>query len=359
MSIKVLHVIARMNVGGTAKYVGELIENIPNSQLATGYVQDSEIEDSVLRKIQFIRIPHLGRRISPLNDFLAWRELKRIIKEQRPEIVHTHTFKAGLIGRLVAGEHKRVHTFHGHLFGDETFPKLIKYVIKQTEKFLAFRTDYFISVGERVGEEIRNKKIGVNNPWKSIPPGIKPLNLIDKQTARKSLGIQNKGIIFGWLARMTDVKNPELLIAIAKKLPQIQFAMAGGGNLLNKIKAKAPANLKIIGWTDASLFWSAVDCAISTSHNEGIPIALIEAQFSCLPIIATNVGGNSEVVLDKVTGFLASPNAESFVECIKIFEHEKTLMIKMGKIGLLNAQKKFSIKSMILEHLDLYDTISN
>ena len=105
-TIKVLHVIARMNVGGTARYVGDLVENIPNSTLAIGYVQGSEIEDLIVNTINPYRIPHLGRKISPINDFKAWVELRRLIREIKPEIVHTHTFKAGLIGRLVSGDHK-------------------------------------------------------------------------------------------------------------------------------------------------------------------------------------------------------------------------------------------------------------
>ena len=93
-TIKVLHVIARMNVGGTARYVGDLVENIPNSALATGYVQGTEIEDSAVGAINPYRILHLGRKVSPLNDFRAWVELRRLIGEIEPDIIHTHTFKA-------------------------------------------------------------------------------------------------------------------------------------------------------------------------------------------------------------------------------------------------------------------------
>ena len=110
-----------MNVGGTARYVGELVERIPDNKLATGYVQGSEIEDPCVQKLNVLRVRHMGRKISPLNDFRAWLELRKIVKEIKPAIVHTHTFKAGLIGRLIGGKHKRVHTFHGHLFDDQSF----------------------------------------------------------------------------------------------------------------------------------------------------------------------------------------------------------------------------------------------
>ena len=125
----VLHVVARMNVGGTARYISELVTNIPNSKLATGFVQGSEVEDPSISKLPIVRINHLGRKISPLSDYKAWRELRKIIKEHKPAIVHTHTFKAGLIGRLIGGSHIRIHTFHGHLFYDNSFSKLEKKII--------------------------------------------------------------------------------------------------------------------------------------------------------------------------------------------------------------------------------------
>jgi hypothetical protein len=166
--IKVLHVIARMNVGGTARYVGELIKGIPGMKLATGYVQGNELEDKIMNEIDFIRVKHLGRRISPLNDLKSWFELRKIVRELKPDIIHTHTFKAGFIGRLIPGKHKRIHTFHGHLFEDSSFSKFSKKLVVLVEKFLAIRTDVLISVGEKVGEEIRSRGIGRNENWVSI-----------------------------------------------------------------------------------------------------------------------------------------------------------------------------------------------
>jgi len=298
-----------MNVGGTARYVGELVEKIPDNQLATGHVQGSEIEDPCVQKLNILRVPHMGRKISPLNDFRAWLELRKIFKEIKPAIVHTHTFKAGLIGRLIGGKHKRVHTFHGHLFDDQSFTSLEKYIITNAEKFLANRTDLLISVGKKVGVELRAEGIGVEKEWLSIAPGVKALPAIDKIQARKSLGLSTEGVLFGWMARMAEVKNPFLLLEIARQLSQVSFVMAGGGNLLEEIKIKAPKNVSVIGWVDAATFWSAVDCAISTSDNEGMPVALIEAQLAGVPVIATDVGSNAEVIKDGSTGIVCSTNS--------------------------------------------------
>ena len=357
MAIKVLHVIARMNVGGTARYVGELVEKIPDSSLATGYVQGLEVEDPSVQALPVIRVPHMGRKISPFKDFQAWFELRKIIDEQKPAIVHTHTFKAGLIGRLVGGPHRRVHTFHGHLFDDQSFSGLEKKVITFAEKFLANRTDLLISVGKKVGIELRTAGVGKNRNWHSIAPGVIALARIEKKEARRKIGINNDSVLFGWMARVTEVKNPFLLIEVAKRLPSIDFVMAGGGNLLEQVKARAPKNLSVIGWADASVFWSAVDCAISTSDNEGMPVALIEAQLAGIPVIATDVGSNSEVIENGVTGIVTTKDLEMLVSAVQRLAGNASMRAAMGDAARTRALKEFNMENMINAHIDAYAKI--
>lgn len=355
---KVLHVIARMNVGGTARYVGELVEKIPNSALAAGLVQGAELEDPIVESLPILRIQHLGRKISPINDFRAWLELRKIVKEIKPEILHTHTFKAGLIGRLVCGNHKRIHTFHGHLFDDQSFSQLEKQVITLTEKILAKRTDVLISVGEKVGVELRAAGIGKNQNWTSIPPGVNPIPLIEKEEARKSLGLNENQVLVGWMARMAEVKNPYLLLEVAKRLPTVDFVMAGGGKLLSEIKASAPSNVNVIGWANASNFWSAVDCAVSTSDNEGMPIALIEAQLAGIPVIATDVGSNSEVIDNRVTGIVTSKTVDALVNAVQKLVTNNELRISMGIAAQAWGEENFSLEKMLVLHRQVYQ-ISN
>jgi len=357
LSTQVLHVIARMNVGGTARYVGELVEMIPNSKLVTGNVQDSEIEDPSLERIDFIRITHLGRKISPINDILAFIKLRHIIRELQPAIVHTHTFKAGMIGRLIRGKHKRVHTFHGHLFGDQSFSALEKKAITFIEKFLASRTDLLISVGKNVGAELRAQKIGVAQNWTSIAPGVQALPVLERKQARLKLGIDDDSVLIGWMARMTEVKNPFLLLKIANELPEVNFVMAGGGNLLENIRSTAPKNVNVIGWADATTFWSAVDYAISTSDNEGMPIALIEAQMAGIPVIATNVGSNSEVIENGITGMITSNNLNDLVQAIKKVVADPSLRVSMQNNAKKRALKEFSIEKMIESHNSAYSNV--
>jgi glycosyltransferase involved in cell wall biosynthesis len=351
---KVLHVIARMNVGGTARYVSELVAAIPNSKLATGFVQGSEVEDPCVSKLPVLRINHLGRKISPINDYKAWRELREAVRECKPEIIHTHTFKAGLIGRLVRGPHKHIHTFHGHLFDDSSFSLLEKRVITLAEKFLARRTDVLVSVGQNVGQELRDAGIGIDERWVSIAPGVEPLPLTNRSDARISLSLPESILIIGWMARMAPVKNPQLLLEVAKQLPEVQFVMAGGGDLLESIKAKAPRNVEVIGWADAAIFWSAVDIAISTSDNEGMPVALIEAQLAGIPVIATDVGSNSEVIQDEVTGLITSRSVDALVGGVDRFTSLPSLIRTQGDKGRERASKEFSLEKMIRSHADLY-----
>jgi len=106
-----------MNVGGTARYVGDLVAGQPagyESLLATGFVQGAEIEDDCVHGLPVVRIPSMGRAINPLADISPYFELHKVVREYKPDVVHSHTFKAGLLARLVPGSHKRVHTFHGH-----------------------------------------------------------------------------------------------------------------------------------------------------------------------------------------------------------------------------------------------------
>jgi glycosyltransferase involved in cell wall biosynthesis len=347
-----------MNVGGTARYVSELVANISDSKLATGFVQGSEVEDSSVSRLPAIRINHLGRKISPINDYKAWRELIAIVREHRPEIIHTHTFKAGLIGRLVRGPHKHIHTFHGHLFEDRSFSRLEKKIITLVEKWLAPRADVLVSVGLNVGKELREARIGAGQKWVSIAPGVEPLTLLNKSEARKLIGVNETGILVGWMARMTSVKNPKLLLEIASRLPDVNFVMAGGGDLLESINSNAPENVKVIGWADAATFWSAVDITISTSDNEGMPIALIEAQLAGIPVIATNVGSNSEVIQNQVTGFVIKNDVTKFDSLLENFINQPNLINVMGNKAKKKAGQEFSLAKMIQKHLELYSSLA-
>jgi len=356
--MKVLHVIARMNVGGTARYVDELVRSAPEygylAELATGRVQGEEVEDACMLSLPAHRINHLGRAISPIKDFRAFLELKKLVKEINPDVIHSHTFKAGLLARLIPGGFKRIHTFHGHLFEDQSFSAIKKFMILISEKFLSKRTDQLISVGARVEVELRALGVGPEKSWISIPPGVKKLNLIPKIQAREKLNLPSTGLIVGWMARVTSVKNPKLAIEVAKYFPDTQFVIAGGGDLLPEIKSSAGPNVKVIGWVDAALMWSAVDVVLSTSDNEGMPIALIEAQLAGLPVVATDVGSTSEVISNNVTGFLVSKNIDEITNGLSRLMKDRDLLKRFSAEAVTHAGELFTIEKMSASHAQIY-----
>ena len=363
----VLQVIARLNLGGTAKYLITLNDGLNKagikSLVATGYVQTGEIEDTDIKKLKPIRVKNLGRKISLINDFKAAREVREVILRIKPDIIHTHTFKAGLLvraqrNRIEEGLGKKVkfvHTFHGHLFDDPEFKRSKALAIKAIEKRLSKRSDHLITVGEIVKSDLDSKGISAKNKSISIPPAVTPLKLQNKTSSLKKYGIKDqKRVRVLWLARVTGVKNPQRVIEIAKRLPEIDFYMAGGGDLLERVKKEAPRNLKVLGWQDAKSVLPIADIFLSTSENEGIPIALIEAQLAAIPVVATNVGSIPEVILHNKSGLICSKSNDELIAAIKKLAKSKSLQAKFGKAGRVHALKSFSEKNLISAHKKLY-----
>jgi glycosyltransferase involved in cell wall biosynthesis len=360
--MRVLHVIARLNVGGTARYITRLAEELPKLKVetfvATGFVQGSEQEDPSAKNLKVIRIPSLGRQFNPIKDHFAFRQLLKAVTEVKPDIVHTHTFKAGYIGRIktkeinkAAGKQvKFVHTFHGHLFDDPEFSGIKSSIITFLERRFAKRTDAIVTVGAQVGKELLERNIGQSKQFTNIPPGVEALKLPKTKPHAK--------ITIGWIARVTGVKNPLRALEVAKLFPEEQFLIAGGGDLLNQVKAQAPKNTKVLGWTDSAKLFAASDIILSTSENEGMPIALIEAQLAAKPVVATNVGGVAEVVLNNKTGFVTKKNTQELAKALEKLINSKTLRTAQGKAAKSHATKAFSVEKMIKAHVSLYKKLS-
>jgi glycosyltransferase involved in cell wall biosynthesis len=360
--MRVLHVIARLNVGGTARYITRLAEELPKHKIetyiATGFVQGSEQEDPSAKKLKVIRIPSLGRQINPIKDHFALKKLLDVVREVKPDILHTHTFKAGFIGRIktkeinkAAGKRvKFVHTFHGHLFDDPEFPGLKSLIITSFERRFAMRTDAIITVGAQVAKELLEREIGQPEQFTNIPPGVEPLKFPKAKPHEK--------ITIGWIARVTGVKNPLRALEIARLFPDAQFLIAGGGDMLEQVKAEAPRNTKVLGWTDASKLFAASDIILSTSENEGMPVALIEAQLASKPVVATNIGGVAEVVINNKTGFVTRKNTEELAKALEKLINSKALRTAQGKAAKAHATKAFSVEKMIIAHVSLYKKLA-
>jgi glycosyltransferase involved in cell wall biosynthesis len=360
--MRVLHVIARLNVGGTARYITQLATELPKHGIetfvATGFVQGAEVEDPSAQSIDFIRVPAMGRSIKPIKDHLARKQLEKIIREVKPDIIHTHTFKAGYVIRMKKQQVPVVHTFHGHLLDDPEFSGFKSKIIVELERKLANSSAKLVTVGRRVADELLEQKIGHRAQFVNIPPGVVPVNVTPKAQALKNLSLEDNGApIVGWIARVTGVKNPMRALEVADALPDTRFVMAGGGDLLEQVKAAAPANVSVIGWAEAADLFGASDIILSTSENEGMPVALIEAQLAGKPVVATDVGSVSEVILNHETGIVTNKNAGSIASAIESLILDKTTRDEMGRLATARAQALFSVDRMINAHIELYKSI--
>ena len=360
--MRVLHVIARLNVGGTARYITQLANELPKhgveTFIATGFVQGAEVEDESAHSIDLIRVPSMGRSFNPIKDHLARKQLDKIIIEVKPDIIHTHTFKAGYVIRMKKQSVPVIHTFHGHLLDDPEFSGFKSKIIVELERILAKKSAKLVTVGRRVADELLEQKIGYRTQFVNIPPGVVPVTVTPKQQALKNLNLEDDGKpLVGWIARITGVKNPMRALEVADSMPDTRFVMAGGGDLLEQVKAAAPSNVSVIGWAEAADLFGASEIILSTSENEGMPVALIEAQLAGKPVVATDVGSVSEVILNHETGIVTNKNAGSIASALESLILDKSSREEMGRLAIARSHALFSVDRMINAHIQLYKSI--
>ena len=357
---RVLHVIARYNVGGTARYLNNLLPQLSSevdTLLAVGHVQGNEIEDSSLEKIDFIRIENLGRRIEIIDDFRAYLQLRRAVKSFKPQIIHSHTFKAGVLCRLMFFKIPKVHTFHGHLMSDPEFSRRALQVIINIERRLAKLTKRIITVGEQVTKDLLAVGVGKPSQYVSIASEGAKLSFLSRSESREKLNIDLGTPVVLWMARMAPVKNPGLALEVARLLPEVNFLMAGGGDLFVETKANAPKNVLLLGWVDAAEVIPAADIFLSTSLNEGIPYSLIEVQSCGIPIVAVDSGAVNELITDGVSGVLSKPDPNEIALKLKSLLNDKPRKASMG-LAAREQREVISDKPLMAEaHKTIYEKI--
>lgn len=356
--MRVLHVIARMNVGGTATYLANLINGLERSGvenlLVMGNVPKGETEDSVVSGLKHFRVNTLSREINVRLDRAARIEIEQQISEFKPDIVHTHTFKAGFLVRLSSREIPVIHSFHGHHLYDPEFGLVKRTILNFVERVLAHRSQALITIGKRVRDELLQVGIGKPEQYVPISPGIEHLELKDNSSVRAKFGFADNEVLVVWLGRFTEVKRPDRVIEIARLMPEIRFVMAGGGELLDSIKNSAPGNVSFLGFQDKNEMWSIADIALCTSDSEGMPLALIEAQMAGVPVVSTDVGSVSEIVENGVTGRLAKCDVTSLTQSIRAVAASIATSDEMGDAAQRHAKKEFSSQVMASSHLNLY-----
>ena len=369
--IRVLRVIARMNVGGPAWQASVLTRGLDGERwetlLVCGDVGDDEADFVDLRdpSLPLCRIPSLGRSIRPGDDLRAWWALRRIVRTFGPDVIHTHTAKAGVIGRLAGWRVPvRVHTFHGHVLHGY-FGWAVTSLVRLVESILARKTTALVAVGGRVRDDLRAAGIGRSADWTVIAPGVASAVPVDRIVARRQLGLPVDRPLVLFVGRITAVKRLDRLLEamaeVVSRLPEAILAVAGEGDLLEdsiERSASLGESIRFLGWRqDLAPLYAAADVVAISSDNEGMPVTLIEAAMAGIPAVTTDVGSAGEVVVDGVTGYVVPPDVEALAEGLVGLLTDHEIRARMGGEARLRAEELFGVERLVADHARLYERL--
>jgi glycosyltransferase involved in cell wall biosynthesis len=327
--VRVLRIIARLNVGGPALHASLLTERLDPGRYDSLLVAGSQgpWEGNYLALHQrprerLVHLPALGREIS-VRDATALVALLRLIRRERPLIVHTHTAKAGALGRLAAWLARVpvvVHTYHGHVFRGYFSPAKTRFFVA-LERWLARRTDRLLSVSPQVRRELLDLGIGTPERSAVVPLGLDLdpfLNGGGPGRLRRELGIEPAAPVVAIVARLVLIKAHEVFLEaasiVSRRRPDARFLVVGDGERRAELEALVDrlalgGAVHFLGWRrDLPAIYGDVDVVALTSRNEGSPVSLIEAMAAGRPVVATRVGGVPDLVEHGVNGYLAEPD---------------------------------------------------
>ena len=386
---KVLRIINRFNLGGityNVSYLSKFLSPEFETLLIGGDKEPGEDSSLFIPEqlgLKPFLIPEMKRAISFKDDRTAYIHIKKIIREFKPDIVHTHASKAGAIGRLAAFHEKVpavVHTFHGHVF-HSYFGTLKTNLYKGIERYLAKKSSAIIAISEKQKKEL-TEIYKISDPDKThvIHLGFDLNKFRDNQsekraTFRKHYLIDDDEIAIVIIGRLAPIKNHEFFLRIISKVTEysqkkIRAFIVGDGetheklenycNLLqldfcNFTNQPSKKTITFTSWI-TNVDWPLAGCDIvcMTSFNEGTPVSLIEAQAAGKPVISTNVGGVSDI-LSKECGFLIEQENENefFSQLLQIIENDE-LRNSLGKNGWLNVGQKFHYNKLVENTRKLY-----
>jgi glycosyltransferase involved in cell wall biosynthesis len=404
--VKVIRIIARLNVGGPAKHVvwltSALLEAGYNTVLVAGKVPEGEEDMSYFAADAGVfpyYIPEMSREISWKDAVTTWKLYKLFLRE-RPDIVHTHTAKAGTVGRTAGflyrwltpwaligkpRQCKFVHTYHGHVFHSY-------YGRRQTQLFLAIErllarlvTDRLIVVSRQQSVEIGETfRVGKPEQIKVIPLGL-DLGVFAEHASRRArfrqeLYIHDDALLIGIVGRLTEIKNHEMFLNVVARLKAIdpacrrqgavRFIVIGDGLLRDELEIQRQelgldADVIFVGnRTDPEYFYPALDVVALTSLNEGTPLTLIEAMANARPVVSTSVGGVVDLLGDVVEdgpykvckrGISVPPDdVDAFVSALSRIIRDRSLRQELGKRGLEFVEVNYSKERLIEDIKGLY-----
>jgi glycosyltransferase involved in cell wall biosynthesis len=366
-----MRIIARMNVGGPAVQVSGLMRRLNASQfdhrLYTGFCADDEADylDTAAKDINALRLEGFGRRVSLGGDLKAFLSLVREIRSFKPHVIHTHTAKAGFLGRLasIVSFHPsiRIHTFHGHLLNGY-FSSFKRSLVVLAERILAVSTHQLLAVGDKVRQDLLIAGIGQSEKFGLMPPGLEIEELPNKKDSQEFYGLSNQSIQFAFIGRVTQIKRPDRFLDVVSEIKKrgvaVEFFIAGDGELLEKCReriAREVLPVKVLGWqTNIEQVLSAADVVILTSDNEGTPLSLIQGGMAGLPVVTTRVGSVPEVVLDGITGIITNLNVLEIADAIEVLANNPELRAQMGVSAQEFTLANFGVKRLVNDHENLY-----
>lgn len=379
---KILRVLNRFNLGGPTFNVGYLTAFLPNEYatvLVGGEPEKGEVDSLHILEnlgIHPIVLPELKRNPGLLDDVRAYRALRKLIREHKPDIVHTHAAKAGALGRLAAIHEKVpviVHTFHGHVFSGYFSPFVTKMFIA-IERWLARRTSVIVAISQEQKADLGEKyKICKPEKIKVVPLGFdlhrfQQNKVVNRRETRAKYNLEPDTVAVAIVGRLAPIKNHSLFLAameiVAQKTNKNVHAFIVGDGLerdrleleAKKIPQTTTFTCTFTSWVmDMPKFNAGMDIMCLTSNNEGTPVSLIEAQASNLPIVSTNVGGVKSVFVDGQTGFLVEPeNAELFADkVLELVDNEEKRQI-MSQNGWDYVRDKYDYRILVKNMDNLY-----
>jgi glycosyltransferase involved in cell wall biosynthesis len=379
--IPILHIITRLIVGGAQEntlYTALLLDHEKyDIEVLTGPQTGSEgslIGEGRSKGIKITILPSLVRQVNPVQDLIALWQLVRYIRKNRFRIVHTHSSKAGILGRIaakIAGAPVILHTVHGWSFHAH-MPKVACSVYILLERVCARFTNGFIVVTNQDEKKGLAAGIGKKGQYHSIRSAI-PLEefnptTIDRESIRKELGIPLDAHVVGTVGRLSAQKNPlewiDVAEMISKELPGCFFIMVGDGPLRSQAEAsiheKGLSNQFLLTGIQRNIpqMMSVMDIFLLTSRWEGLPRVIPQAMSMLIPVIATSVDGSSEIIVDGVNGYLCSSGDVNCLasRCLNLLKDTKARQAII-KNGYETAVKDFDLKRMIAQIDDLYSNL--
>ena len=376
--IRVARVIARLNIGGPAIHTILLTAGLDparfESLLVTGVeaAHEGNMRDLAAAKgVQPLVIPDLGREINLWRDLRTLWALYRLFRRWRPAIVHTHTAKAGTVGRLaarLAGVPIVIHTFHGHVFHGYFGPRKTQAFIC-IERALARLSDRIVTVSEGQRAELATYGIAPLEKIAVVPLGFELDGLLHCQARRgelrTELGLAADTPLVGIVARLTAVKNHHLFLEaarlIAQEEPATRFLIVGDGELRGELEACARElgladQVLFLGWrADMPRIYADLDVVALTSRNEGTPVSLIEGMAAGVPVVSTAVGGVPDIVTDGVCGSLVPPgDAAELARAVVALLRDQEKARTMGRAGREAVRDRFSVERLLSDVERLY-----